>query len=805
MAERSADECVPLGPHLDHHTILRHGGAQIAVLQVAGLPWELEANATLTGAHDRLNGFHRTQADPRLTIGVHLCKLPEGGVPPGPEMRSHYGRILDREYRERVLGPGLSRNVLYVSIAFEPDYIAGKVIGRRTASRKRRPTRDERQDFRGVVQSVMESLAPYGVTPLGLRREEAPDGTSRWYSQVGEALYTILYGRWAKVPVVRSMGRAILRHRPIFGPRGTRSFEVRTPGATRRAKYYGAIFGLTDYPNPTIPGMLNPLLSAPWGFVLSQTYGYRTKAQAMGDMDLRGRQAKAHNDKGKSQAARLATAEDEAMDNEWVMGTHHLSLTVYADTLPQLDHACRQAESRMLDCGAPVAQEDWNLDQAFWGQLPGGWHKLYRKGKITSRNFSALAPLHNYPMGSGSPRWGDYVWDFRTTGATLYPHDLHYGEVGSVFVTGRTGRGKSFLLNAFMIGGVERLGARCIFFDKDNGSKPGVLAIGGSYLSIRHGTASGLAPHRVFEDEAEDAEAWYRLAKLCIVGEGGYELTEEEDNGLRRGVARQLSMPAHLRSWAGLRVPLGFSNPQGAGARLEKWCEGGPLGWVFANDRDEADFDAPAVGVDTTAVLDDPVVCGPVMAHLAYRTRRLAREGTRLVLIWDEVHKPLAVPAAAAIIDDELRTIRKKEGVVILATQGPGEVRNSVIGAVIREQTPTKIDLGNENAIWEDYEWLGYTAPEFRQVKHELPLKRRFLIKRPGASVVCEFDLSPIAHHLPVLSGRAATGKALDGIMARVGADPKAWLPVFMEEAPRVVAREATRKPVIPHKMETAA
>jgi len=171
MAERTAEECVPLGPHIDPNTVLRDQGAQIAVAQVTGLPWELEANATLAGVHFRLNTLHRNVADPRLTIGVHVCKLPEGGVPRARELRSPYGRRLDADYREHVLGAGLSRNVIYVSIAFEPDYPLGPWAGRRASPRSRRPRKEERQAFRECVDSILSGLAPYGVALLGLRPE----------------------------------------------------------------------------------------------------------------------------------------------------------------------------------------------------------------------------------------------------------------------------------------------------------------------------------------------------------------------------------------------------------------------------------------------------------------------------------------------------------------------------------------------------------------------------------------------------------------------------------------------------------
>ena len=62
------------------------------------------------------------------------------------------------------------------------------------------------------------------------------------------------------------------------------------------------------------------------------------------------------------------------------------------------------------------------------------------------------------------------------------------------------------------------------------------------------------------------------------------------------------------------------------------------LGWVLDNDVDEVSLDAPFLGFDLTAVLDDPTVRGPVMAYLFHRVESLL-DGRRLVLAVDEFWK----------------------------------------------------------------------------------------------------------------------------------------------------------------------
>ena len=54
-----------------------------------------------------------------------------------------------------------------------------------------------------------------------------------------------------------------------------------------------------------------------------------------------------------------------------------------------------------------MAREDLALEAAFWAQLPGNFPIRPRKSPITSRNFAAMVPFHNYPAGRpDGNHWG---------------------------------------------------------------------------------------------------------------------------------------------------------------------------------------------------------------------------------------------------------------------------------------------------------------------------------------------------------------------------------------------------------------
>ncbi len=353
---------------------------------------------------------------------------------------------------------------------------------------------------------------------------------------------------------------------------------------------------------------------------------------------------------------------------------------------------------------------------------------------------------------------------------------------------GPTGSGKTVLLLA-MLAQCERLGATIVFFDKDRGGEILARALGGTYLVLPSGRPSGLAPLRALTDSREDIGFLSRWI-AGLIAAGGYTLTREDEKRIAQGLSAMMRLAPAERSLSELRAFLGQADLDGAGARLEKWCRGkGELGWAFDGEADRVSLDAPFLGFDMTALLDDPDVRGPAMAYLFHRIEALV-DGRRLVVAIDEFWKALADPAFRGMVNDKLKTIRKRNGALILATQSPRDALSSPISHTLIEQCPSMILMPNARADEADYrDGLKLTEPEFRLIRDELTIGgRRFLLKQGVVSVVCDFDLSEAPDCLAVLSGRESTVRLLDRIIAETGDDPADWLSRFVERVGEAAA-----------------
>lgn len=780
--EREPDTYLPYVGHGTPGVLVLDNGDKLAMIHLRGVAWET-ADPDMTNAqHAQLNVLLRNIASDRLVLSSHVVRtMADPSEYPTASCRSGFAASLDAAYRARLLSNRLYRNDLFLSVLLRPSQAAGKrVTGlmnrRRRGDTTRTPSVQDLDRLEAVIGTLLADLHAYQPRRLELRQ----NARGVLFSEIGEALRLIMTGEHHPVPLVNGhLGGAIYTDRVIVG---REAIEIRGAGHS----IFAAGFGLREYPATTWPGQFDTILTAPYTCCLTQTFGFLGKQAAQDRMTRKQNQMTNAGDKAASQTGALTEAADQLQSNQFVMGDHHLTLLVFADSLAALAEVAPRAKRDLAESGAVVTREDWGLEAVYWGQFPGNLSLRSRPGALTSRNFAAMAAMHNYPLGPKLGHWGEPLTVFRTTGGTSYRFHLHAStgmvtDLGNVFVAGPAGSGKTTLV-LFLLALAEKQNATVVFFDKDRGGEILARALGGIYLVLPSGVPSGLAPLKALDASPGNIQFLKQLVTSLITGEEE-ELSPDVERRLELGLREIMKLPPEHRSLGELRAFLGQSDADGPGARLEKWCAGGSLGWVLDNDADLVTVDAPFLGFDMTAVLDDPTTRGPVMAYLFHRIEALV-DGRRLVVAIDEFWKALADAGFRDLVNDKLKTIRKLNGAVILATQSPRDALNSPIAHSIIEQCPTQILMPNDRADARDYrDGLKLTEPEFMAVREDLTQGgRRFLLKQGSVSVACELDLSGMDDFVAVLSGRAKTVRLMERLVVELGPEPEAWLPAFRRE-----------------------
>jgi type IV secretion system protein VirB4 len=798
--ERSAAEHIPYTAHVAETVVSTAHGDYLQVFRLGGASFESADDEQLNNWHERLNVLWRNLASPDLSLWTHVIRRRERATGVSRTRLPGFGSALAARYASRLAGETLMLNELYLAILYRPAAsLAAGLVSRALAGTRRRDRSVELAqalDTCGkLAQTVRASLARYEPEALGVYRLG-----NIWCSSVLEYLAMLVNGESRRVPLPRGpINEALATTRLLFG---NEAIEYRTPTAT----HVGAILGIKEYPTPSAVGMYNHLLSAPFSLVLTHSFTFLSKASAQALLQRQFYRMANAGDFAVSQAVQLKDALDGLTSNEFVMGDHHFSLQVLAEPgegsaqrderrLQPLNDCVALARSMLADTGMTVAREDLALEAAFWAQLPGNFAMRPRKAPITSRNFAAMAPFHNFPIGRASGNhWGDALTLLCTRARSPYYFSLHASDpadpdggsrkdTGHTFICGPTGSGKTVFIG-FLVTMLERQDTTQIIFDKDRGLEILVRALGGEYLALRHGAPTGFNPLQLplAATHVEFHKAWLRM---LVRAPGGRPLTAREEGDLEQALRGTLALARPARRLSRLLEFLDPTDPEGTHARLARWCEvtRGDYAWVFDNPEDSIVArlsGRPVVGFDASEFLDHELTRAPVTLYMFHLVRQLL-DGRRLVCWMDEFWRLLADPAFESFAREGPKTWRKLNGVMCLATQSPSDVLDSPISRTVIEQTATKVFFPNADASAEEYTaGFGLTDREFRLIKEQLePGSRSFLVKQGHHSIVCRLDLHGFDGELAVISGRARHVELMHRLIEEHGADPERWLPVF--------------------------
>jgi type IV secretion system protein VirB4 len=767
MRESPGDLHIPYVRHVTPEIIALTTGAIMTMIEVEGLSFETADERDLNAHHNDLNTLYRNIADERLALWSILVRRRSHAYPEGT-FTSAFARALDDKYRSRMVEQELFTNQLIICVVHQPT---GFAIGGLSQAKQAGIEVDDDAITRlnDATAILMAGLARTRVRQLGI-----VDRYGVLFSESSGVLHQLLGGEQARVPLTMgTVGSAIYCDRVVFG---RETVEIRHEGRSQ----FGAMLALKEYPARTQPTMLAELLVLPFELTVCQSFRFLVKATASEIMTRKQNQMVSAGDKARSQMNELSGAVDDLESNRFCLGEHHFTAAVFADTMEALSDVVSMARSAITNGGSVVVREDLGLEAAWWAQLPGNFKYRARSAAITSRNFAALSPFHGFPQGKQDGNaWGPAVAVLKTASGGPYYFNFHERDVGNTFVCGPSGSGKTVILN-FMLAQLQKHHPRMVFFDKDRGAELFVRATGGTYFAFKTGCPTGCAPLKVFEACSHSEVFLAKWVEKLV----GFVLTARERNDVAFAIRAVLARPSFERSIGALRSYLTRSEAgsERVAAALVRWAQGGPLAWVFDNDVDALGLEARFVGYDLTEFYGDDAneVRVPLMAYLFHRVESLIT-GERIVIVIDEFWKALADPDLARLVQDKLKTIRKQNGMVLLATQSPRDALLSPLAHTIIEQCPTQIYMPNPRGDAADYiAGMKLTSREFELISRDMGSNsRRLLIRQGQASVVAELNLNGLDNELAILSGRTEYLPILEQVLGEFGPNPDAWLPQF--------------------------
>ncbi|MDB5975031.1 MAG: type secretion protein [Nevskia sp.] len=787
--DAAGGEHIPYVRHADPWTLQTRSGEMVQILHLEGKSFETEDIHELDRLKGTRNTLLRALAGGDYAVWQHIVRRriePElvGDVPTG------FAADLDRKWFERLRGRRLFVNDIYLSVVRRAPAGAGALTRRlqHAFSPKADRTEGLRRDSESLkqlhqqVENIKAKLAPYGARQLGL-----VESGSGLHSEPLRLILHLLTGRDRPVALPQSsldlflggMVPAVSLDGYLPGSTdflGAEGFEMRGPGWSR----FGAVLTIKDYAPQTFAGMLDSLFTLPCEAIVTQSFAFIGRSTALEALARQARIMENIDDPALSQIDEIEQARDDLASGRLAYGSHHFSVVPIVEADDDLDGACNEIDKRLTDLGLITVRESGGaMELARWAQLPANFGYIARPAPISSTNFAAFASLHNYAYGrAGGNHWGPAVTILETVSGTPYYFNFHDADIGNTLVIGASGTGKTALMG-FLLAQSLRTGARIIYFDKDRGADLLIRALGGRYSIIRQGQATGFNPLQLPDSPAARAFLGSWLATLLTAR--GEHLTAQEADLVRRAVDDTFKLPDVERRLAVIAAFVPRISAGGLAERLQPWHGAGQQAWLFDNEEDRLTLDQRVMGFDLTEVLKDPVIRVPALYYMLERVDRVLSSGQPTIIVIDEGWAVVADPVMAPLVDNWERTIRKRGGLVMFASQSPESITRNPVGGVIISQSPTHIFMPNPKSEAKAFEGYNLTQRELELILTLDKESRCFLIKHGHHSVVARLDLSGMEDEIAILSGRQETVELLDRILPETGEDPAAWMPLFQQ------------------------
>ncbi len=423
------------------------------------------------------------------------------------------------------------------------------------------------------------------------------------------------------------------------------------------------------------------------------------------------------------------------------LGQFAMTMVVYDRDHDVVEKAAAECYKVFSVHDGAVYEETYNQLNAFFATLPGNYHHNVRYLNLLNTNYADYSFLFTLHTGErrNAHLGREYLAVLETTHETPYYLNLHHHDIAHTLILGMTGSGKSFLLN-FLITNAQKYDPFTFIFDLGGSYKGITRLLGGSYLRVGIGSQDFTINPFSLEPTQENLHFLFSFAKVLIEGGDPGSLDTAQDKELYQSIERLYEVDAGIRRLRTLAALL----PKPMANRLAKWVQGGQYEAVFDHAQDTLSFGRFQC-LDFEGMDQYPEIIQPLLFYVLHRANNViydpAISTTFKVFVMDEAWRFFQHPTIRNYVVEALKTWRKKNAALVLATQSLDELAKSDILRVVNESCPTKMFLANPEMDRELYrETFHLNETELALFKGLIP-KRQFLLKRPDYAKVLNLQV----------------------------------------------------------------
>jgi len=454
------------------------------------------------------------------------------------------------------------------------------------------------------------------------------------------------------------------------------------------------------------------------------------------------------DDSKESQVRELGDAVQQIELQGNYFGQFSLTVVIYDLDLAKVDRACAEFYKVFSVHDAQLYEEKYNLLNAFLAAVPGNYAFNLRYLYLLNTNYADFSFLFTLHCGEHRNRQlrQEYLAVLETNHHTPYFLNLHYRDVAHTMILGRTGAGKSFLLN-FLITNLQKYAPYTFIFDLGGSFESLTHLFGGSYVQVGLESEDFKINPFSLPPTKENLDFLALFLKVLMQGSGAGEPDPATERDLYHQIENLYAVDPALRTLSVLSNILGH----GMAERLAKWTRGGQFGFLFDNAEDTISFSRFQC-FDFQKMSQYPELLEPLLFYILHRANAVIADreiGSAFKAFFiDEAWVFLKNPSIQRYVVEALKTWRKHNAAMMLSTQSLDELRRSDILDVIIESCATKIFLANPDMDRDLYRRQFHLNENEVELIAGLIPKQQFLIKTPELAKVANLTVDPKSYWL---------------------------------------------------------
>jgi type IV secretion/conjugal transfer VirB4 family ATPase len=564
---------------------------------------------------------------------------------------------------------------------------------------------------------------------------------------------------------------------------------------------YGGALAIKGWPGATFPRMLDAVLSIPAEMVMSQVFRFVDPDQAKSyiknvqrfHLNLQKslfsyvREALVGEESAVRDTGRAVSAEDarnaltDMAAERRMFGYYNFTVLVMATSREALEEKLGWVAAEIRAQGFLLLRERLHLNSAWSGTLPGQWGELVRWHFVSTANWADLCPIRADDLGQGENRHlarqtgrsAPALSLFPTQAGSPYHFNLHHHDLAHTFVVGPSRSGKSVWVN-FIISQFQKYHpVRTLIFDKDRSCRIATTLQGGRCIDP---SDEGVRLNPIHRVRDEKWRPWLARWIELLLTARNYRLASGDDGAIWQaleGVAALSPALHQLKSVHGLL-------PRHLKAELEPWLAGGPMGGYFDHPDDTFSLD-DFTCIEMGALLRDHRVARAFLEYAFFRIDQAldSAQGIPTLIYVEEAWFMLSDPYFSSRIRDWLKTIPKKLGSLILATQSLDDLSGSDIFSSIADNIPTRIFLPNRQAMTHRELYrrqFGLNDVQIRRIERAQE-KRHYYVCNPDGNQMLEVVFPP-----PLLAWLRSDAKAQAAFDRHRASGQTEWMKAYLNE-----------------------